>query len=79
METGQSEKGAGAEMKVDRVKVNPRNTYFILNPSGDLKNTEGRFAQWLNGMKSVGWDGIVGRAPSEQQMVDALTRNELLM
>lgn len=63
----------------DRVVIDPRKTFFILNPSGDLKKTEGRFNEWLNEMRSVGWDGIIGCSPSEQQLVDALTRNDLLM
>ncbi|CAL1698705.1 unnamed protein product [Somion occarium] len=65
---------------LDRILVNPRKTYFILNPSSDLKNTEGRFAPWLKEMKkSVGWDGIIGRAPSEQEFVDALKREDLVI
>ncbi|KAL6306065.1 peptidase family C50-domain-containing protein [Sparassis latifolia] len=69
----------GDEAKVDRAVVDPRKTYYVLNPSGDLKNTEARFSPWLRGMKAVGWNGVVGRAPSEQQLVDALTRNDLVI
>ncbi|KAI0634651.1 peptidase family C50-domain-containing protein [Trametes polyzona] len=73
------EDGRAQEGLVDRAVVDPRKTYFVLNPSGDLKGTEGRFVDWLKGMKSVGWDGIVGRAPSEQQFVDALTNRDLMI
>lgn len=69
----------GETEKVDRVIVDPRKTYYLLNPSGDLKGTEGRFSAWLDEMKAVGWDGVVGHAPSEQQITDALTRNDLFM
>ncbi|PCH34363.1 hypothetical protein WOLCODRAFT_95323 [Wolfiporia cocos MD-104 SS10] len=65
--------------KPDRFTFNPTKTYYVLNPSGDLKGTEGRFAGWLTGMKAVGWDGVIGRAPSEQQMCNALTRNDLVI
>ncbi len=73
------EDGRAQEGLVDQASVDPRRTYFVLNPSGDLKGTEGRFAEWLTGMKSVGWDGVVGHAPSEQQFVDALTNRDLVM
>ena len=73
-EDGQSQEG-----RVDQAVVDPRKTYFVLNPSGDLKGTEGRFADWLQRMKSAGWDGVVGRAPSEQQIVDAFTNRDLVM
>ena len=64
---------------VDRVIVDPKKTYYVLNPSGDLKNTEGRFAGWLRDMSSVGWEGVVGRPPSELQLSNALTRKDLVM
>jgi separase len=64
---------------VDRAVVDPRKTYFMLNPSGDLKGTEARFAGQLQDMKAVGWAGIVGRAPSEQEFLDALGRHDLVV
>ena len=70
---------SAAQGPVDRIVVDPRKTYYVLNPSGDLKNTEGRFLNWLKNMGSVGWDGIVGRAPSELQFSNALTRKDLVM
>ncbi|KAI0918289.1 hypothetical protein AcV5_002308 [Taiwanofungus camphoratus] len=63
----------------DRASVDPRKTFYILNPSGDLKGTEGRFASWLKDMRPAGWDGLIGRVPSEQQFINALTRNDLVM
>lgn len=71
--------GTRSREQVDRIVVDPRKTYYILNPSGDLKNTEGRFLGWLKDMKSIGWEGIVGRAPSELQLSNALTRKDLVM
>lgn len=63
----------------DRICVDPRKTYYVLNPSGDLRGTEGRFASWLKQMHKVGWDGIMGHAPSEQQLLNALSQKDLLM
>ncbi|RPD59511.1 hypothetical protein L227DRAFT_586688 [Lentinus tigrinus ALCF2SS1-6] len=73
------EDGSPQDGLVDRAVVDPRKTYYVLNPSGDLKGTEGRFADWLKGMKSAGWDGVVGRPPSEQQFLDALTNRDLVI
>ncbi|KAG1788751.1 peptidase family C50-domain-containing protein [Suillus plorans] len=64
---------------VDRTSVDARKTFFVLNPSGDLKGTEGRFKPWLEQMRSVGWEGVIGRPPSEQQFLDALARKDLVV
>lgn len=64
---------------MDRIRVDARKTYYVLNPSGDLKGTEGRFSSWLKGMHGMGWEGIVGRAPSEQELLSALSRKDLVM
>ncbi len=69
----------GPQTSVDRAVINPRNVFVVLNPSGDLKNTEGRFVNWLKEMKCVGWESVVGRAPSEQQFANALTQKDLVM
>ncbi|KIK92250.1 hypothetical protein PAXRUDRAFT_830139 [Paxillus rubicundulus Ve08.2h10] len=79
--TGHSENQdeKGEEALIDRTHVDPRKTYYVLNPSGDLKGTESRFASWLSEMHDVGWEGIVGRAPSEQQFLNALSRKDLVI
>lgn len=74
---GAGEDGDG--LPIDRVRVDGRKTYYILNPSGDLKGTEGRFSPWLREMAGLGWQGIIGRAPSEQEMLNALSRKDLVM
>lgn len=65
--------------KVDRVDVDPSKGYFVLNPGGDLGRTEERFKGWVNDMKRVGWDGIIGTPPSEQQFLSALSRKDLVV
>ncbi|EAU89520.1 cysteine-type endopeptidase [Coprinopsis cinerea okayama7 len=59
--------------------LDTRKGYFILNPSGDLGKTEGRFKEWTDDMKQIGWDGVVGRAVSEQQFVDALRTKDFVV
>ncbi|CAH7673700.1 peptidase family C50-domain-containing protein [Phakopsora pachyrhizi] len=39
--------------------VDSRKTSYILNPSGDLKNTQTQFESWLDG--NLTWSGIKGR------------------
>ena len=59
--------------------VNAKNGYFILNPSGDLKKTEGRFQGWVDEMRAVGWDGVVGAAITEHQFSEALKNRDLVV
>ncbi len=54
--------------------------YYIVNPSGDLKTTEKTFEGWLKEMKDLyGWKGMVGTAPSEMEMKNALRNNDLVL
>jgi separase len=64
---------------VDRAVIDPRKGYYILNPSGDLQRTEDRFKSWAAEMEEVGWKGISGHAPSEQQFLDALRNQDLVV
>ena len=64
----------------DRALVNPSKTTYVINPSGDLKRTEETFTPWLREMEEeAGWDGIIGRPPTELEMVNALSRQDLVM
>lgn len=77
-----AEYGRGGKNKgqgVDRALVDPRKTFYVLNPAGDLKGTEGRFNDWLKEMKGVGWKGLVSQAPSEQQFLNALQTQDLVL
>lgn len=65
---------ASAEILVDSTK-----TTFVLNAAGDLKNTQGRFDPWLERMVSVGWSGVVGRVPMEEEVKSALVNKELFL
>ncbi|KAF8075942.1 cysteine peptidase C50 [Lyophyllum atratum] len=59
--------------------VDPRKGYYILNPSGDLDKTEGRFKDWVSDMEKAGWEGITGCPPSEQQFLNALRDRDLVV
>ncbi|EDR03598.1 uncharacterized protein LACBIDRAFT_307095 [Laccaria bicolor S238N-H82] len=69
----------GEDKPITGAVVDPRKGYFILNPSGDLARTEGRFRDWAHGMKKAGWDGVIGQAVSEQQFVNALKTQDLVV
>jgi len=82
LEFAKWQKSAGrqeSDAVVDRAEVDPRKTYYVLNPSGDLRGTEGRFSSWLQEMNDVGWEGTIGRPPSEQQFLNALARKDLVV
>ncbi|KAE8222983.1 hypothetical protein CF319_g3903 [Tilletia indica] len=58
--------------------ANPR-TFWLLNPGGDLKRTEGRLAPWLaKKQRHDGWRGITGRMPIVDELPKALEENDVL-
>lgn len=60
--------------------ANPASTGYILNPGGDLQNTQKMFEPWLNDMSSsMGWTGIVARAPSDEEVRIALSTKEVVL
>lgn len=56
-----------------------RKVFYILNPEGDLKNTQNEFEGYLQGMQENGWNGIVGRPPMALEMKRSLESHDLLM
>jgi separase len=66
-------------MRLHTAVVDPRIGYYLLNPSGDLGRTESRFKGWATEMEQVGWRGITGSPPSEQQFLNALQNHDLVM
>ena len=63
----------------NRAIVNPKKTYYVLNPSGDLTKSEDRFSSWVKEMDFVGWQGVVRRVPSEHELLEALNNKDLVM
>lgn len=52
------------------------NGAFILNPSGDLKNTQATFTK---GLQSLNWNGVVRREPSQDEIRSALLTKDLYL
>ncbi|XP_056654102.1 separin isoform X3 [Monodelphis domestica] len=55
--------------------VNPQSTFYVLNPQNNLGNTEERFRARF--CSEAGWKGLVGEAPSQEQLQAALTEHDL--
>ncbi|KAK0521545.1 separin protein [Tilletia horrida] len=56
---------------------NPR-TFWLLNPSGDLKRTQARLTPWLaKQQKHSSWRGITGRMPIVDELPRALEENDV--
>ena len=63
-----------------RRTVNSKKTYFILNPSGDLKVTQETFEPMLKEMQEhSGWKGIIGEKPSELELSRILRDYDLVL
>lgn len=62
-----------------KTKINTNRVFYILNPGADLERTQMYFEAYLTGMQERGWKGIVGRSPTELEMVDALTNYDLVL
>jgi separase len=63
-----------------RLSVDSRKVFYILNPSGDLTRTQTHFEPWIAQMVAkAGWKGIVGRPPTELEMVSALSEYDLVL
>lgn len=60
--------------------LDTKRVFYILNPSGDLGRTQTYFEPWLKEMvETCGWKGIIGRSPTELEMINALTNFDLVL
>lgn len=57
--------------------VEPGNGSYILNPGGDLRNTQTTFEKDLQNLKS--WSGIVKREPTEDEFKETLATKDLFL
>ncbi|XP_072927307.1 separin [Hemitrygon akajei] len=57
--------------------VDPGNVFYVLNPQGNLPNTEKTFKAWFE--RKEGWDGVVGRGPSQEQLKSVLCNRDLYL
>ena len=59
------------------MSINKDNTFYIVDPGGDLDHTHKKFKPFFEQKKN--WKGLVGVAPDEAQFKKALTEHELFM
>ncbi|BGP62219.1 separin protein [Rhodotorula toruloides] len=60
--------------------VDHARTSYLINPGGDLKNTQQTFEPWLREQADKhGWTGVVARTPLEEEVKQSLTRTELFL
>lgn len=57
--------------------VNRDNGSYILNPEGDLKNTQANFEKPLQSLKD--WNGIVKRVPTEEEIKSDLESKDIML
>ncbi|KAM6215885.1 separin [Rhynchocyon petersi] len=55
--------------------VDPRSTFYVLNPHNNLSSTEEQFRGTFS--SEAGWRGVVGEVPSPEQVQAALTEHDL--
>ncbi|KAM8801446.1 separin isoform 2-T3 [Rhynchonycteris naso] len=55
--------------------VDPRSTFYVLNPHNNLSSTEEQFR--ANFSSESGWKGVIGEVPSTEQVQEALTEHDL--
>ncbi|GJN89037.1 hypothetical protein Rhopal_002011-T1 [Rhodotorula paludigena] len=71
---------ADAESTDRTIDVDASRTSYILNPGGDLKNTQKTFEPWLHEQtEQRNWSGVVGRTPMEEEVKNALQNKELFL
>ena len=61
------------------VSANPSKTFFVLNPGSDLHRTHSRFEEWLLAKQQHGWQGIIDRAPVEEELKCALSSTDVFL
>lgn len=67
-------KEAGASSVLSQ-GVDPRSTFYVLNPHSNLSSTEERFRASFS--SEAGWKGVIGEVPSLEQVQAALTEHDL--
>jgi len=61
----------------DKYIIDTRKTYYILNPGGDLMNTQNKFQHQFEHQSH--WLGLSGKAPTEKEYMDGLNNYQLFM
>ncbi|XP_053312187.1 separin [Spea bombifrons] len=55
--------------------VDPKQTFYVLNPHANLPGTEERFREWFK--NEPGWKGVIRCAPKSDQLQCALAKQDL--
>lgn len=55
--------------------VDPRSTFYVLNPHKNLSRTEEKFRDYFR--SEAGWNGVVGEVPNPEQVQAVLTEHDL--
>lgn len=63
----------------DRTTVDPLKTFYVLNPAGDLKTTQATYEPGFKELERLGWSGVTGRPPTEEEMLQGLQRSDLFL
>jgi separase len=79
IELARLQQPGGPASPPDRINIDPLKTFFVLNPSGDLATTQKTYEEGFKSLEASGWSGVVGRAPSEGEMVQGLQGNDLVL
>jgi separase len=72
-----SAKHDGSEQIPDGCYAKRDHGSYILNPGGDLKNTQATFGKALQTLN--GWDGIVKRDPTEEEISTILSTKDIFL
>ena len=59
------------------ISIDTSRTFYVLNPKGDLINTEKMFKVWFDTEK--GWKGVVSREPTANEITVALKDHHMFM
>lgn len=71
---------ATADSPCLEIAVDSARAAFVLNPGGDLAATQRTFEPWLSEKaREANWDGIVGRAPQEEEVKAFLASKDLFL
>ncbi|PWZ00251.1 hypothetical protein BCV70DRAFT_231867 [Testicularia cyperi] len=89
---GSGEKGGGTAGLADEAawkialrngklfNLSKRKAFYLLNPAGDLVQSQARFEPWLRSRSTTdSWRGIVGRQPIINEVTDALSATDLFL
>lgn len=57
--------------------LNSDSAFYVLNPGGDLLKTQKVFSSWFS--RQEGWEGVVGRPPTDSEFTGALQSKDLYM